>query len=483
MRGFAALSKADVIVFDALANTNLLDLAPADAERINVGKRGGDHTLSQYEVNNLLVTKADEGKHVVRLKGGDPYVFGRGAEEVTHVAGQGVACEVVPGVTAGIAAPMMAGIPVTHRDHASCVVFVTGHEDPDKGQTSVDYKALAALIRGGGTACFYMSVARLSSIIAGLRANDLSSSTPAAVIEWGCTPRQKTFRGTLSDVSSTGLNSPAIVVVGKVAAIEESGLGFYALRPLFGQRVVITRTRQQSSLLRDKLAAVGADVLEAPTIVIDEPDNWAPIDDAIKRVGDYDWLVLTSVNGVAAFDQRLRHLSMDARCLASVKVATIGDATADAVADLLRIQPDLVPDNYVAEALAEALIKHGVKGKKMLLLRADIARQDLPELLSRAGANITEHHVYRTRLADGLPSNVLDALREKSIDWITFTSSSTARNMVELLGDEQELLNHLKTASIGPITSRTMRECGIDITVEATTSNLDGLIDSMMTAP
>jgi uroporphyrinogen III methyltransferase/synthase len=485
--GLDRLRRAEVLVYDALANPLLLLEAPPSAQRIDVGKRSRDHKLTQDGINDLLVAKANEGHFVVRLKGGDPYLFGRGAEEAAYLAQRGIACEIIPGITSGIAAPAAAGIPVTHRKLASTVTFVTGHEDPTKDDTAINYDALAQLVAAGGTACFYMGVARLPAITQSLTSHGLSPATPAAVVQWGTLPRQRSVRSTLADITTAvteaGISSPAIIVVGPVAAIDEPGLDYFTQRPLFGQRILITRTRQQASDLRLRLAALGADVLEAATIELVPPADWTEVDAALKQINQYDWLVLTSANAVEAVASRLQRLALDARHFAGVSVAAIGQATADALTQHLRITADLVPTRFVAESLAGELIaKHGVAGKRMLLLRADIARPALPKLLAEAGALVTELTAYETRRPDHLPDEVLSALREKQIDWVTFTSSSTAQNMVDLLGHERDLLQSTRIASIGPITSETARQLGLTIDVEAQCSDIQGLVDAVVYA-
>ena len=430
--GLSLLRSADVVLFDALSNPALLAHAP-DAEHIDCGKRANRHKLTQDETNALLVLHAKEGKTVVRLKGGDPYLFGRGAEEVAHCARHGIRCEVVPGITAGIAAPMMAGIPVTHRHLASNVTFVTGHEDPTKDETSIDYDALGKLIQRGGTVCFYMGVARLGAIASALVGAGVDTNTPAAIVQWGTLPSHRHLRSTLSkieaEVVTSKIGSPAIIIVGQVAGIDEPGLDFFTNRPLFGKRIMITRTRQQTSSLREGLESLGASVLEAPTIQLVPPDDWRPVDEAIEQIAQYDWLVLTSANAVHALANRLVELERDARQLASVRLAVIGQATSDALWDRLRLRADFTPSRFVAESLAgEMLAQQDVEGKRFLLLRADIARPALPRLLNEAGADVTECVVYQTKQADALPENVMQSLRDGEVDWITFTSSSTATN-------------------------------------------------------
>ena len=482
--GARALAEADVLVFDALVNPLLLDLAPAQAKRIDVGKRGGQHKKTQGQINHLLVEQAHAGHTVVRLKGGDPYLFGRGAEEAACLARHGVRVVVLPGVTAGIAAPALAGIPVTHRAAASVLTFVTGHEDPAKNDTAIDYQALAALITKGGTVCFYMGVGRLQTIACTLQSHGLSEDTPAAIIQWGTLPIQRSIRTTLSaaagDCARAGLGSPAIIVVGRVAGLDEPGLDWFTDRPLFGQHIVITRTRQQASELSRKLRDQGAMVYEAPTIEIVPPGDWSAADQQVRRLSDYDWLVLTSSNGVASLVARLRACAMDARDLAGVRLAAIGDATARAIEQQLAIRPDFIPTRFVAESLAsELLAKEDVHGKRFLLWRADIARPALPKRLAEAGAEVTECVAYSTRSAPSLPEDVLQALRQGTIDWVTFTSSSTVRNMASLLGTEKQLLERVKIASIGPVTTDAIQALGFEPVVQAEVSNIDGLIDAI----
>ena len=485
--GLSALQHADVVVFDALANPVLLDAAPADAERIDVGKRAKHHKLTQDETNQLLVDLAKQGKRVVRLKGGDPYLFGRGAEEAAFCAKHGVPCEVIPGVTAGLAAPATAGIPVTHRKVASTVTIITGHEDPTKGETSIDYAALAGLIKAGGTACFYMGVGRLQAICDELTGHGLPASMPAALVQWGTLPKQRHAVGTLADIKAkvdeVGLGSPAIIVVGEVAAIDEPGLDFFTARPLFGQRIVVTRTRQQSSDLRARLEALGAEVLEAPTIQVVEPDDEQrqAFNDAIDRITWYfESIVFTSANAVYAFADRLEAVGGDSRRLGSCFIACIGPSTADALRQRLSLRADFVPDRANSEAFVEPFLKaFDYEFGRVLLPRADIARPMLPAKLRDAGCEVEEVVAYETKLADGLPDAVREAFRAGEVDWVTFTSSSTADNLVELLGDEAALLSDCKLASIGPQTSATMRDRGLTVAVEAGRHDIAGLVEAL----
>lgn len=481
--GLDALRSCDAVVFDALANPVLLDEAPKHATRYDVGKRAKFHKLTQDQTNQLLVDLAKEGKRVVRLKGGDPYLFGRGAEEAAFCTRAGVRCEVVPGVTSGIAAPATAGIPVTHRKVASTVTIITGHEDPTKGETSIDYKALADLIKVGGTACFYMGVGRLQAICNELTGHGLPDTMPAALIQWGTLPKQRHATGTLANieakVNEAGLGSPAIIVVGEVAAIDEPGLDYFTNRPLFGQRILVTRTRQQASDLRIELEHLGAEVLEAPTIQIVDPseEDSAALDEAVQQIASYDAVILTSANAVNALADRLAKAELDSRALAGVHLSCIGAATGEALFDRLSCRADLIPARSIAESFVRELLDAaGLAGKRVLLPQADIARPLLAKGLQDAGCTVDVITAYQTQPVDALPEDVLEALRNGEVDWITFTSSSTAQNLADLLGDEAALLNNCKLASIGPKTSATMLKRNMSIAVEAEQHDLAGLI-------
>ena len=481
-----------MLVYDALANPTLLAHAPQSCHFINAGKRAKDHTLTQDQINALLVQHAAAGKFVVRLKGGDPYLFGRGAEEAAYVARHGIPVEVVPGITSGLAAPAAAGIPVTHRAAASTVTLITGHEDPTKPDTSVDYAALAQLAARGGTLCFYMGVGRLATITGQLQQHGLAAATPAAAVQWGTLNRQRHVRATVATlaeaVAAAGVGAPAIIVVGAVAGLDEPGLDDFfspARRPLFGQTVLVTRTRQQASTLRETLEDRGALVLEAPTIELRPVSDAeaAKVDQCITGLAGYDWLVLTSPGGVAALADRLEALRLDARALALVKIAAIGEATDAALRERLGVRADLMPTRSVAESLAgELLAQQGVAGKRFLLLRADIARPALPRLLAEAGAVVDDVPLYHTARPEALPDDVLAALRDGGVDWVTFTSSSTATNLVEMLGADRPLLDRVRVASIGPMTSQTLRDLGLPPHVEAADAGIAALVEALAAA-
>lgn len=482
VRGLDWLSRAEVVIYDALVNPDLLVAAPEAAERIDVGKRARAHKKGQDEINALMADKARAGRLVVRLKGGDPFLFGRGAEEAAYLAERGIAVEVVPGLSAGAAAPAAAGIPVTHRHIASTVTFVTGHEDPGKEASSVDYAALATLIAAGGTVCFYMGISRLASIAEQLIVAGALPAVPAAVVQWGTLPIQRSVRSTLADVAADAQRAkvwaPSIIVVGKVAGLDAPGLDSFIRRPLFGRTILSTRPRDQAGELHDRLGELGAAVLDAPAIAIADADP-APIDAALRQVGGYDWVVFTSGNGVAAAAKRMDVLGLDARALAGVRVAAIGSATATAVREALGVRADLVPGKYVAETLAAELTG---KGRRFLLLRADIARPTLPEMLREAGGEVDDVVAYRTVTPSSLPAAAVEALREKRVDWVAFTSASTVRGLVSLLGDEAALLDDVRIASIGPVTSDAVRAAGLAVAAEAARSDVGGLVDAIVAA-
>ena len=497
VRGATLLEAADVVVYDYLSNPMLLTRCRPEAERIYVGKKAAAHSMTQEQINALLVEKGREGRRVVRLKGGDPFVFGRGGEECEALAAAGVAFEVVPGITAAIAAPAYAGIPVTHRDFNSSFTFITGHEkeeeykdaesrtrDAASGSSDLDWASIAKL----PCLAFYMGVKSLPRICGKLVENGMAPGTPAATIRWGTTPRQRTVVGTVGNlatkVAEAGLKAPALTIVGRVVSLRDT-LNWFERRPLFGQTVAVTRTRQQASELSERLADLGAAVIEAPTIELAAPPDLTAVDDALRSIGRYDWVVFTSVNGVAFARRRLLEIGLDARAFGGAKVAAIGDATAAAVSRELCLSVDLCPEAFVAEALGDALAGRGeVAGKRFLLLRADIARPVLRERLARDGAaDVRDVPVYESTRAASLPRPVLDALSAGELSWVTFTSSSTANNFAQLLGpDFRDRLKGVKLASIGPVTTATLRELGLEPAVQAETFNIDGLVAAVVGA-
>jgi uroporphyrinogen III methyltransferase/synthase len=479
LRARDALARADVVVYDALISQRLLDHAPAAAERIYVGKRAAAHTLSQDEINRLLVERARTGATVLRLKGGDPFVFGRGGEEALALAEAGIPFEVVSGVTAGVAGPACAGIPVTHRGLASTVAFVTGHEADDKPDSALNWDALARL---RGTLVFYMGVSNLPTIAQNLVAHGLRPETPAAVVHWGATPRQKTVAGTLATLpdlaARAGLEPPAIIIVGEVVALRER-LNWFERRPLFGRRIVVTRSRAQASDLVARLEALGADAMEMPAIRIEPPADAGPLHAAARNPEAFDWIVFTSTNGVEAFFGAMKAEGLDARALAGRRVAAIGPATADRLAQF-GIRADLQPEKFTGAAVAAALVaRESLAESRILLPRADIAPRALAAALAAQGALVTEVVAYRTVPDLSGREAVAEALAAGQVDWLTFTSSSTVRNLLEIAPAEAVRASRARIASIGPTTSATLRAAGLEPTVEADPHTIPALVDAI----
>ena len=476
VRGRELLASCDAIATDALANPAIV----AEAQRVNprvevhqVGKRGGSsESASQDEINQLLVSLATSGKRVVRLKGGDPLVFGRGSEEAQALAAAGVAFELVPGVTAGVAAPAYAGIPVTHRGVATSVTFVTGHEDPAKPDTQTDWAALA---RTGGTIVLYMGVRSLARIAGALMAAGMRADMPAAAVQWGTHPRQQTVVATLTTladaVARAGLTAPVITVIGPVVSLRDE-IAWFDRLPLFGRRVVVTRASAQSGGLRSALAAMGADVLDLPALRV-EPLDPAPLAAAIATLSSYKWLVLTSQNAVMLFWEALRAARKDARDLAGVRLACVGKATSEAL--LARgLAADVVPDRFVAEAVLEKLAaRYDVKGTRALYVAAEGAREVLPEGLHALGATVDVVRAYRT-VSDGAGAESLrTALSDGEVDAVTFASASAVAGFVDAVG--AELARRAPGVSIGPVTSDAVRAAGMTLLAESPEASVDVL--------
>jgi uroporphyrinogen III methyltransferase/synthase len=481
VKGLECISRADVLVYDYLASPELLAHAGPDAEIIYVGKKGGDHTLAQDGINRLLVEKAAGGKIVARLKGGDPFIFGRGGEEAEVLVAAGIPFEVVPGVTAAIGAAAYAGIPLTHRNYTSDVAFVTGHEDPTKADSSIDWKALAT---GIGTLVFFMGVKNLPAICRNLVENGRSADTPVALIRWGTTPRQQTVTGTLDSIveisRQAGIKAPAIIIVGGVVKLRES-MQWFEKRPLLGRRIIVTRAREQASDLVRQLTEYGAECIQCPTIRVAPPQDWAPMDKAIAALGQYDWIVFTSVNGVDFFFRRLFDRGGDLRALGHIKTAVIGPATAERLG-AWGLKSDIVPNSYRAESVVEAFAATPLQGRRVLLPRAKMARSVLPVELTRLGAIVDEVTAYETRQADDNAAQMLESLADGTIDMVTFTSSSTVKNFHRLLPGDRvgELMAKVTVASIGPITSQTARDLGLTVTIEADAYTVPGLVRAIL---
>lgn len=489
LRAARLLSTATVVAYDRLAPAEALALCSAGCERISVAKLPDRHALAQPEINALLVTKAKDDHAVVRFKGGDPFVFGRGSEEAKACAAAGVPFEVVPGVTSATAAPAYAGIPVTHRGVAPAFAVVTGHEDPTKGASQVDYDALA---RFPGTLVLLMGVGRIDEIAAALVAAGKPAQTPVALVRWGCTPRQDTLVATLADVgqrvAAAGFGAPAVTVVGDVVGLRDD-IGWFEpevarwvreRRPLHRVSVLVPRTRHQASELSDRLRALGAEPVEAPTIAIAPTRQPERLRACLAAVGDgaYDWLVVSSANGVDALWEQVTAMGMDARLFARVRVAAVGPGTGGALA-ARGLRADLVPERYTTRGLADALVASGPPGRA-LLARADIATPTLTEALAVGGWVTDEVEAYRTARAAALPDAVRERLTAGEIDVLAFASSSTARNLVELLGGPPP--QSVRVASIGPVTSETCHELGLRVDAEADPHDLDGLVAAVVRA-
>jgi uroporphyrinogen III methyltransferase/synthase len=483
--GLQRIRDADVIVYDRLVNEALLREARPDAEKIFVGKVAGE-SHDQEAINRALVEKANEGKRVVRLKGGDPFVFGRGGEEAEALRTAGISFEIVPGVTSATAVPAYAGIPVTHRGLASTFAVITGHEDPEKTESSIDWAKLATAV---DTLVFLMGTKTLPEIVDKLVANGRAAETPAAVIRWGTTPKQRTVVGTLADiparVEEAGITPPAITVVGEVVRLRET-LSWFEDRPMFGKRVLITRTRKQASVLARLLAEEGAIPVELPAIEIEPSYDEDIVDAAMEtlKAGDYAWAVFTSANAVEMWFEHLRERALDARAFASTKVAAIGPATAAALAER-GIVADIVPEEYVAEGVVEALRTLVESGDRILVPRAEGARPELVEGLRSAGVEVDEVTLYRAAIPEVAPTEALTLLRDGVIDIVTFTSSSTVRNLASMLnGDLETRLRGVSTrplvACIGPITAKTAEELGLRVDVVASEYTVEGLVRALI---
>lgn len=479
LRGVECLRAAEVVVYDRLASPDLLEHAPADAERIFVGKGPRQHTMSQDEINALLVDRGLAGKVVVRLKGGDPYVFGRGGEEGLALAEAGVPFEVVPGITSSIAGPAFAGIPVTHRNVASSFAVVTGHEDPTKDGSAIRWAGLA---NGPDTLVFLMGVEHLESIVQHLRKHGRPADEPVAAIRWATTPAQEVVVGTLGSivqrVREAGLRPPAVLVVGQVVGLHDA-LDWRSRLPLAGKRVLVTRARQQASALSSRLVELGAVPLEYPTIEIRPVEDTRPFDEAVDDLSRYAWIVFTSTNGVDAFWERLTERGKDSRALATVQVCAIGPSTAAAL-ERYGIVADWLPREFVTDSILDGFRAYDLSGARVLLARADIAPPALADGLEAQGALVDEVTAYRTVPSAESRERLLTALQERQIDVVTLTSSSTARNLVGGIGGRLELLEGLTIASIGPVTSRTARELGLQVSVEAKVHTIDGLVDALL---
>jgi len=482
LRGVACLQRADLVVYDQLLAPELLDHAPPSARRLAVQSLHAKHACRGPLVIDELIAGARRGEHVVRLKGGDPFLFGRGGEECEALRAAGVPYEVVPGVSAAFGAAAYAGVPLTHRDLASCVTLVTGHEHPEKGEPAVDWEALA---RVGGTLAVYMGLARLEAITGRLIAAGRAATTPAAAIEWATTGRQRTVAAPLGrlaeEVKAAGLGSPTVVLIGEVAGLRDR-LAWFEARPLFGRRVVVCRPAGQAEGMVRQLADLGAMPLLLPTIEVRPPDDWRPVDDALARLATFQWVVFTSGNGVRAFLGRLRETGRDLRALGGVNLAVIGPATAEALR-AYHLEPDLQPATYRSEDLAATLLPR-VAGQRVLLARADRGREVLRDELGRV-ASVEQVAVYSQVDALDADGPALAALAAGEVDWVALTSSNIARSLARLLGPEAAgwiAAGRTRLATISPVTSAAVREIGWEVAAEATDYTPDGVVAAIRDA-
>ena len=475
IKGKDILEKADVVVYDYLANDTLLGYARPDAERIYVGKVAGNHALPQDGINKLIIEKAKEGKIVARLKGGDPYIFGRGGEEAEELLDAGVPFEEVPGISSTIAGPAYAGIPLTHRSFSSSVTLITGHENPDKPGSVHNWKALAA---SANTLVFVMGMKNLPDIARNLIEAGLSPDTPAALVHWGTTAKHRSLAATLGTLHEEGVRqgftNPSVIIVGKVVTLRDR-LNWFEQKPLLGRSVVVTRAREQASGLAAQLADLGAEVIKPL-------EDYSSVDAAVRNLGAYDWLIFTSANGVKCFWERLEAQGLDARALYGLQVAAIGPATAQAVRSH-GIAPDFVPEAYIAESVAEGLIGLGMDGKKVLLPRAREAREVLPEELRKAGAQVDVLPVYETVPAAARRDEVLQRLEAGTLDAVTFGSSSTVDNFFAQIPADtirnQPEGKRVKFASIGPVTTKTLAKYGFACDIQPEDFTIPALVKAL----
>jgi uroporphyrinogen III methyltransferase/synthase len=477
LRAAEALRTADVLLYDALVSDAVLALVPRQCERVFVGKRGSDHAMAQAEIESLMVSRAADGKRVVRLKGGDPFVFGRGAEEAQALRAAGVAFDIVPGISSALAAPAYAGIPVTHRDHNSAFTVATGREDPAKPTSALDWAKLADPHR---TLVFLMASGNIDEVAGRLTAHGLVASTPVAVVQDGTRPTQRTCVGTLATIGDAtkraGIGAPAVVVIGDVVRLRDR-IRWFDVAPLFGKAVLVTRAAEQAAEFAQALAQRGAEPILAPVIAIEPPDDLLAARRCVDELHSYAWVVFTSANGVDAFFDRLAALDADARYLGRVKVATIGEKTAERLGRY-GVRPDIVPAEFIGEEIARSLIEAARAGDRILVYRAQDARDILPQMLADAGLNPTVVAAYRTALVrdPNFPEKVARA------DVLTFTSASTVRGFIgqfESGAAAVEAASQKTVACIGPITAEAAREAGLRVDAIADTFTTSGLIEAL----
>ncbi|MBN1382991.1 MAG: uroporphyrinogen-III C-methyltransferase [Deltaproteobacteria bacterium] len=478
VKGTQCLEKADVVIYDHLVSEEILRHVTGAARFIYAGKEGGAHTLTQDQINVRLVEEAQKGKIVARLKGGDPFIFGRGGEEADVLAEAGIPFEVIPGVTSAIAVPAYAGIPLTHRGYTSAVAFVTGHERPDKDESAIDWERLSGI----GTLVFLMGVKNLPRITAELIKHGRSPDTPAALIRWGTTPEQQTLTGTLQDICQKAeairFLPPAILVVGEVTSLRDR-LNWFEKKPLFGKGIVITRPGDQAGPFAALLREQGARVILFPTIRIVPVEDQRGMDKAIAGIEAYHWIIFTSANGVRHFFQRIKELKRDIRDLKSIRICAIGPATAEMI-EALGIRVDVVPDEFISEGVVKAFEKLDMEGKNVLLPRAEKARDVIPEGLVKLGARVDVVAVYKTVGSGRHKTELEDLMKEGRVDVITFTSPSTVHHFIEIMGGSGAVESSVKIACIGPVTAAAVKQAGLNINIMQERYTIPGLVDALM---
>ena len=472
-KGRKLLAIADAVLYDYLANEHLLELTPKHCERIYVGKKKAVHAFPQEEICRMMIERARRGLTVVRLKGGDPFIFGRGGEEVEALAEAGIPFEVVPGVTSPLGIAAYSGVPLTHRDHTKLVTFVTGH---DLG--AIDWSRVGQ----SETLVIFMGLFAIHDIAREIMKHGRAGTTPAIAVRWATRPDQETVTGTLADIADrideAQMKPPATVIIGEVAGLHDK-LNWYEKLPLFGRKIVVTRAADQAAELSERLRSLGADAIELPVISIQPPEDPAPLDRALERLSTYDWLIFTSVNGVRFFLDRLDRSTHDLRSL-KARICAIGPATRRAVENL-HLKVDLMPEEYVAESLIQAFSREQLAGKQVLLPRAAVARDLIPAELTKLGAHIDVVEAYRNVVpAEAAARGREIFCNERKPDWITFTSSSTVKNLVSAVGPES--LGGIRVASIGPVTSETARSLGLTVHAEAKQFTIDGLVNAILVA-
>ena len=470
-KGRKLLARADSILYDNLVNEHLLDLAPANCERIYVGKKKSVHAFPQEEICAMLVERARRGLTVIRLKGGDPFIFGRGGEEIEALAAAGIPFEVVPGVTSPLGIAAYSGIPLTHREHTKIVTFVTGHD-----VHGIDWSKVGQ----SETLVIFMGIFAIREIAAEIQRHGRSGDTPAAAVRWGTRPDQQTVAGTLATIAdrieAAQLKPPATVIIGEVVALRDK-LAWFEQLPLFGRRIVVTRAADQAAELSCRLRALGAEPQELPVISLEPPTDPAPLDRAIQNLASYDWVIFTSANGVRFFLNRLDQSQQDLRSLRA-RICVIGPATRKAIEDL-HLKVDLMPKEYVAESLIQAFAAENLAGQRVLLPRAAVARDVIPEELAKLGANVDVVEAYCNVVPPDAPARAREIFSaEKKPDWITFTSSSTVKNLIAIAG--REAIEGVRIASIGPVTSSTLCAHGLKVDVEAGQFTIDGLVEAIL---